>query len=454
MRRFLLLLGVLCLFAGPAKAQFIGYTSPQTVSFNKTNLACGSSTTVPNIGQSIHSVNYTASLIAANSSMVSIVGSNDGTNFFNIGHEAWGLQGQVLGFGYAALVKINLDCYTNGGAAVTGAGAGTFNFQYSGTSVAPPGPVSASLESTIRKLICNNCASGTTQTQSIGTPYGSTSGTILFVYSGTGPASSTLAVKVADASTITTTVQTFNLATSTAVQKFQVNHFPVAANIGTAAGIGSQSPVNITYTAGGASATTFQLLYFFDPPGYTLSSFGTAATQVQGTAASGSAISGNPVLVAGSDGTNVRTVEVQQDSTAFNNTTPNVALVGGIGGLSGSANGNARAITACDQSTFVDITTATTTQLVLFSGSLKVRVCSFAISNGGTAQTIRFQYGTGAACATGLTNVSPLFSMAPNQSVTAGNGLGELFQTATGKSLCVVNSSATQIGVLISFAQY
>src|ERR1700685_2348787 len=88
-RRFLSLLALLtALFcAAPARAQFIGYTSPQTVStvpFNTTScVGITKSATVSNIGQSVHVITYsvTGSTVPVT---VRIMGGNDGTNFVSI----------------------------------------------------------------------------------------------------------------------------------------------------------------------------------------------------------------------------------------------------------------------------------------------------------------------------------------------------------------------------------
>src|SRR5437879_5656570 len=51
----------------------------------------------------------------------------------------------------------------------------------------------------------------------------------------------------------------------------------------------------------------------------------------------------------------------------------------------------------------LNITSATTTQLVALSAGKQIFVCGFNFTMVGTVQTLAFEYGTGASCGTGTT---------------------------------------------------
>jgi hypothetical protein len=105
-------------------------------------------------------------------------------------------------------------------------------------------------------------------------------------------------------------------------------------------------------------------------------------------------------------------------------------------------------------SVVINITTATTTQLVALSGSTSIYVCGFALTISQvitTANTLQFEYGTGTACATGTTVLTGSFGAG---GITAGLPLvivdetpGMLFKAPSGTALCAL----TAIGATGSF---
>jgi hypothetical protein len=108
---------------------------------------------------------------------------------------------------------------------------------------------------------------------------------------------------------------------------------------------------------------------------------------------------------------------------------------------------------ATKQSVAINISTAVTTQLVALSGTTSIYVCGFSLTISQvitTANTIQFEYGTGALCATGTTVLTGLFGAG---GVTAGAPLvisasgANLFTAPAGNALCAV----TVIGATGSF---
>lgn len=106
----------------------------------------------------------------------------------------------------------------------------------------------------------------------------------------------------------------------------------------------------------------------------------------------------------------------------------------------------------------VAVTSATTTELVAISGTTSIYVCEFSLTISQvvtTANTIKFVYGTGTACATGTADLTGAFGTG---GVTAGipisvNGGG--FKAPSGNALCVtttIGASAAFHGV-VSYVQ-
>lgn len=102
----------------------------------------------------------------------------------------------------------------------------------------------------------------------------------------------------------------------------------------------------------------------------------------------------------------------------------------------------------------ISISTATTTELVALSGTKTIYVCGFSLTISQvvtTANTLRFQYGTGSTCGTGTTNITGLLG---GGGITAGLPIvlitansNTLFSTAAGNALCAL----TAIGATASF---
>lgn len=113
------------------------------------------------------------------------------------------------------------------------------------------------------------------------------------------------------------------------------------------------------------------------------------------------------------------------------------------------------------QSVAVNISTATTTQLVALSGQQTIYVCGFVLSMTGTtaANTVTFEYGTGATCGTGTTVLTgPISSgilTAGATVVSYENGLATVFKTIPGQALCILSTVATgpSIAGVVTFVQ-
>lgn len=267
---------LLFLFPTTVKAQFIGYTAPQTVTltvFNST--ACTGSSqvvTVPNLGQSAHYVMFQGSLIS--SLNIKLMGSNNASTFFDISEIATGggnQSGLINGNGYYAVVQVSVTC--NVGGSITAF--------YSGLSTTPGQLFGAQLTSQLVKAIAFGQAANTSfNTAVIRSPFGNSLGALFFKYAAAGPSGSSITVSCSadENATFSITLQSFSISTVNTQQIFQVSS--------------SSCPFYVvTYNSGGASATNFTAFYSFLEPGQ---SSGAGASTIASQSANGAILSVSP----------------------------------------------------------------------------------------------------------------------------------------------------------------
>jgi hypothetical protein len=109
----------------------------------------------------------------------------------------------------------------------------------------------------------------------------------------------------------------------------------------------------------------------------------------------------------------------------------------------------------CTESAFLNMTTATTTQIVALSGSTVIYVCSYSIHVGGAAD-VKLVSGTGTNCVTGQADESTNYDFgAADAGInrTAGGG-NIVLKTDAGDALCVTSSAAVDVDVEVSYAQF
>lgn len=182
----------------------------------------------------------------------------------------------------------------------------------------------------------------------------------------------------------------------------------------------------------------------------------------------------------GVSGTGVQRVTIASDSTGtiiatqataanLNNRSDTSGATGAapparadfVGGLtSGATGGFVTGITVCDSFVNVTVSTATTTLLITGVTGRHVRICSLSLVTA-AANNVALISGTGATCATGTTGMNggttaaTGWNFAANGGLTQGSGLGEVNRTnATGNSVCIITSAATQLSGRISYAIY
>lgn len=114
---------------------------------------------------------------------------------------------------------------------------------------------------------------------------------------------------------------------------------------------------------------------------------------------------------------------------------------------------NMDALVQAGSSAAINVSTATTTQIVALASSQKIYVTSFDVIAGGTGN-ITFVYGTGSNCGTGTTSLTGAYPLTAQAGIAKGNGLGPVLVVPASNALCVTTSAAVQMSGSVSYAQF
>lgn len=163
----------------------------------------------------------------------------------------------------------------------------------------------------------------------------------------------------------------------------------------------------------------------------------------------------------GATGTGVpRVVDVASGSTG---SAPPAQASYQAGVTSGATGGLLAGITICDSQGWLNMTTATTTTIAPLVSSRTIHICSIVAMAGGTT-TMTFKRGTGTDCVTSPIAISPGFELTAQAGFTMGNGAGIVLgaagagtvggASAVSEHVCVTNSAAVNLHVLIRYAVY
>jgi len=279
---FTVFAGALLSFAArPARAQYLGTTSPQTVQATlASNLACtgaaqnfttGITPKFQNLGQTQHYAYITSSGVT--NLLMQIQGLDPAgavTVISDTGSSGTALSGTnsaLVGSGYFTNIRVVVTCLP--------AATGTFTLNYTGTSGTPNNIAGSYQLAQLDKVISSAASAGASfSTPFFTTPFGNSQGVLFFEFNGAGPAGSSINVTCQDQNGINTGLQSWALATTTAVAQI----FDVPPGV--------CPTIDVGYQSGGASASTYYLDYVLLPPGTSLPSFythitGTGATVVK-----------------------------------------------------------------------------------------------------------------------------------------------------------------------------
>ncbi len=237
------------LLSGPLSAQFIGYTSPQTitqkvfsgqttaaVSPNSSTTPCtptdGNPCAITNIGQSVHSIQYTTGGTVTQI-LIRVLGSYDGVTAYQISEDATIIgSGMAVAFGYYPFVSVQIVTLTGTSPTVT--------INYTGTTT-PNSPYGQQLYTLSWRHLSNFIDATVNQTPTSNS--NSTIGGLLVVKFGTATcATSTIAVTYGTpAGGSNSLLASTTLAANTKPQFFCLPTVPA-------------SSATFSYTAGGCNA--------------------------------------------------------------------------------------------------------------------------------------------------------------------------------------------------------
>lgn len=163
-----------------------------------------------------------------------------------------------------------------------------------------------------------------------------------------------------------------------------------------------------------------------------------------------------PLMGAGNTGTGSHRVTLATDQAAIataGHGATGAAVPSGATQMGVRTGANMEAATQGSTTVAINVSTATTTQLVALSGSTLIRVTGMAVVAGG-AGNITFVYGTGSSCGTGTTSISGAIPLVANVGFTMGAGLGPVLIIPAGQALCITTSAAVQMSGFLTYAQY
>lgn len=110
---------------------------------------------------------------------------------------------------------------------------------------------------------------------------------------------------------------------------------------------------------------------------------------------------------------------------------------------------------ACDQAVVVNVSTATTTQVIAAPAGKSIFVCSASVTVNGSTPTMQFEYGTGGTCGTGTTLLSGAFAPTAGSFMYMGANIGLLFNVPITNGLCIISGGTTpSIQGLITYATF
>lgn len=135
-----------------------------------------------------------------------------------------------------------------------------------------------------------------------------------------------------------------------------------------------------------------------------------------------------------------------------------VGVIGATAPLSGNyaganSSGVLTGLIQADASAAINVSTATTTQLVALSSGKKIYVTAFDVIAGGTGN-ITFVYGTGSTCGTGTTSLTGAYNLVAQAGIAKGNGLGPVLVVPASNALCVITSGAVQMSGSVAYTRF
>jgi hypothetical protein len=227
---------------------------------------------------------------------------------------------------------------------------------------------------------------------------------------------------------------------------------PIGANGGGGGGGGSNASVGSTGSAAPGSATyDGMLISGGNMVGASGSAWGSAPTGLNVLGVNANVLSSTlPVGAA--------TAANQEVTAAGTSATSAQAVQGVTGGVplptnSANTGGSPTGIIQAGASVPINISTATTTQLVAAVANKAIYVTAWDVIAAGTTN-FTFEYGTGSNCASGTTALTGGYGLVAQFGAAKGSGLGPVLVVPAGNALCAVSSAAVQVSGSLAYTQF
>lgn len=157
--------------------------------------------------------------------------------------------------------------------------------------------------------------------------------------------------------------------------------------------------------------------------------------------------SGTSIAIQKYSGSKLEAIRVLLSAATAATVPANAVYVGANSG------GNLTGIIQGSASVKIDVSTATTTQLVALSGSTRIYITHWDVIAGGTGN-IKLVYGTGASCGSGTTDITGNYNLTAQAGISVGGGLGPAIVVPAGQALCVTTSAAVQMSGVVTYTQF
>ena len=116
---------------------------------------------------------------------------------------------------------------------------------------------------------------------------------------------------------------------------------------------------------------------------------------------------------------------------------------------------NATAPIYCTDAKFLNMTTATTTQIIAAVGGDDIYICGYSFQAGGTT-TANLVAGAGSDCVTTPEDIAPDYELTAQTGIVENAGGGSIVAKTltTADAVCVTNSAAVNLRIRVSYAQF
>jgi len=119
---------------------------------------------------------------------------------------------------------------------------------------------------------------------------------------------------------------------------------------------------------------------------------------------------------------------------------------------SGATGGLVQGLIQCDSTAIYDASTNGSTELVALTAGRTIYVCGFTIMAAGTVNA-KLIYGTGTACATGATNMTPAWQLTTQVGLVDGSPFSRGLKTASANALCINTSAGIATQAIVYYAK-